>query len=135
MATEMSLAKPHLSVGSKRECLKHSPCFCPPNVISDNPARSTASWRFRNAPPLLDGQAHGACSETAITINPLVDNLGFVFGAFRKPYRTNAADSTRPNSWKFQISSEIKTSAISGGQRPSATLQKVSRRKSENSTT
>ena len=35
---------------------------------------------------------------------------------------------TRPNSWKFQISSEIKTPAINGGQRPSATLQEVSGR-------
>ena len=34
---------------------------------------------------------------------------------------------TRPNSWKFQISSEIKTHAIHGGQRPSATLQTFSK--------
>jgi hypothetical protein len=34
---------------------------------------------------------------------------------------------TRPNSRKFQISSEIKTPAIHGGQRPSATLQTFSK--------
>jgi hypothetical protein len=33
---------------------------------------------------------------------------------------------TRPNSWKFQISSEIKTPAIHGGQGPSAPLQEFS---------